>query len=166
MLRPAVPSDTPALVALAVSTGLFQPEEADALLRDVLDDLHAGRLGDDHFAQVWFDEPGGPPAGWVYFSPDSKADRVWELWWIGVSPARHGQGIGDELLRFVESHVRDAGGRLLLIETSSLPELERTRQFYAKRGYAECGLVPDFYADGDGKVIFAKRMTDQVTRDR
>jgi ribosomal protein S18 acetylase RimI-like enzyme len=158
MLRLAAPADTPTLVALGVATGLFQPEEADLLLRAVLDDMHAGRLGEGHLAYVWADGPAAPPAGWVYFSPEAKADGVWELWWIGVDPTRQGQGIGDDSLRFVEDRVRDAGGRLLLISTSSLPLLERTRRFYAKRGYAECGRIPDYYADGDDKVVFVKRV--------
>jgi GNAT superfamily N-acetyltransferase len=158
MLRPAAPADTPALVALAVSTGLFQPHEADALLRNVLDDLHAGRLGNGHHAEVWADRDGEPPVGWVYFSPDVTANHVWVLWWIGVAPLRHGRGVGEALLAFVEAHVQNAGGRLLLIETSALPALDRSRAFYAKRGYVPCGQVPDFYADGDDKVIYVKRM--------
>lgn len=158
LVRPAAPADTPALVALGVATGLFQPAEADLLLRSVLDDVHADRLGEGHLAYVWADDPAAPPAGWVYFSPEAKADGVWELWWIGVDPTRQGRGIGDESLRFVEDRVREAGGRLLLISTSSLPLLARTRQFYAKRGYTECGRIPDYYADGDDKVVFAKRV--------
>lgn len=163
MIRPAIPSDTPSLVSLAVSTGLFLPDEADALLRGVLDELHAGRLGDGHLAQVWVDGPEAVPAGWVYFSRNAMANQIWDLWWIGVAPLRQGQGIGDELLQFVEGHARAAGGRVLIIETSSLPKLERTRKFYAKRGYIACGQVPDFYADGDDKVIFAKRLAARAS---
>ena len=158
MLRPAAPADTPALIALAAATGVFQPGEAEGLLGGVLEELHAGRLGADHVAQVWADAPDAPPVGWVYFAPTPNANRVWDLWWIGVAPTRQGQGVGDELLRSVEGHVRAAGGRLLVIETSSQPTFDPVRRFYAARGYAECGRVPDFYADGDGKVIVAKRL--------
>jgi ribosomal protein S18 acetylase RimI-like enzyme len=157
MIRPAAPDDTPALVALAISTGLFQPEEADVLLRAVLDDLHGGRLGPDHVAVVWCASASAAPSGWAYFSSNEKADRVWDLWWIGVDPARHGQGVGDALLSFVESEVRSRGGRMLLIETSSLPPTARARRFYEKRGYATCGRVPDFYGEGDDKVVYVAR---------
>ncbi len=162
MIRPADPVDTPALLALADASGLFQPLEVEALLGSVLDDFHANRLGPGHQVQVWSDSPAGTPAGWVYFAPTDKADGVWDLWWIGVAPARQGQGIGSELIRFVEGQVRAAGGRLLVVETSSLPALDPTRAFYARHGYARCGMVPDFYADGDGKVIYAKRVADRV----
>jgi ribosomal protein S18 acetylase RimI-like enzyme len=159
MLRPAVPADSPALIALATATGIFQPGEAEALLGGVLEELHAGRLADGHQTQVWQDGPDAPPAGWVYFAPTPNANGVWDLWWIGVDPARQGRGIGGELLGFVEAQVRSAGGRLLIIETSSTPAFDPVRRFYFQRGYAECGRVPDFYADGDGKVICAKRLT-------
>ncbi|MEO7327678.1 MAG: GNAT family N-acetyltransferase [Minicystis sp.] len=159
MLRSPHPNETSVLVDLAIATGLFAPGEADSLLRSVLDDLHLGKLGDGHVVQVWADPERGAPVGWVYLAIDDKANGVWNLWWIGVAPRHQGQGVGDTLLSAVEHHVRDAGGRLLLIETSSLPALERTRDFYAKRGYVACGRVPDFYADGDDKVIFAKRLS-------
>lgn len=162
MLRPATPADTPDLLALAAATGIFRPDEVDFLLGGVLDDLHAGRLGDGHTAWVWAGGSTEQPAGWVYFSPVDKTDGVWNLWWIGVDPARQGQGVGGELLRSVEDHVRTNAGRLLLIETSSLPTFDAVRRFYAKRGYSDCGQVPDFYADGDGKVTYAKRMANRA----
>lgn len=167
MLRPATPTDTPALIAVAAATGIFQPNEAEALLGGVLEDLHAGRLGEGHQAHVRDEvSPGWPsgPVGWVYFAPTAKADRVWDLWWIGVTPQAQQRGIGSELLLFVEAQVRAAGGRLLVIETSCLPAFDVVRRFYAGRGYTECGRGPDFYADGDDKAIFAKRITPSNPR--
>lgn len=158
MIRPAVAEESPALVALGEATGLFRPGEAEGLLGGVLAALHAGELGEGHQAHVWTDGPGCPPVGWVYFAPTPHADGVWDLWWIGTDPSRQRQGVGGELLAFVEARAREAGGRLLLVETSSLPALEPTRRFYARRGYAECGRVPDFYGEGDAKVIFARRL--------
>jgi ribosomal protein S18 acetylase RimI-like enzyme len=158
MIRPVTPADTPTLLDVAVATGLFARAEADDLLGGILSRLHAGELGAQHHAHAWVDDADGAPVGWVYFSPDEHAEGVWELWWIGVDPRCHGQGVGAALLRFVEDRARAADARVLVIETSSLAPLERTRRFYATRGYAACGTVPDYYADGDGKVIFARRL--------
>jgi ribosomal protein S18 acetylase RimI-like enzyme len=155
-LRPALPSDTPTLLELAVATGLFTPEDAEALLGGVLRDLHAGCLDVGHQAHVWPDEASGEPVGWVYLAPTPKADGVWDLWWIGVAPRRQGTGVGAAMLRAVEALVQAAGGRLLVIETSA--ELTRTRDFYRRRGYDECGRIPDFYAVGDDKIVFARRL--------
>jgi ribosomal protein S18 acetylase RimI-like enzyme len=157
MLRPAAPSDTPALVALAIATGMFLPHEVEPL-QEVFDDFHAGRLGSDHQLEVWSDDPSSPPIGVVYFSPNAMSNRTWDLWMIAVAPERQGQGIGGELIRFAEAHIRAGGGQLLIIDTSSMPKYDATRAFYAKNGYAEVGRIPDFYADGDSKVIYAKRI--------
>lgn len=156
MIRAALPSDTPALVALGDATGIFGPNEAQALLRDTLDSLHAGRLGEGHQAWLWAGASDVSPDGWVYFAPQGAADRSWDLWWIGVAPARQGQGIGDALLRFVERLVVIAGGRILVVETSSLPPLAGARRFYANHGYAVRAVAKNHYGDGDDKVTFAK----------
>ena len=157
MLRPAVPADTVALIDLAIATELFLPDEA-GFLRGVLDDLHAGRSGAGHQVQVWADDRTSPPVGVVYFGPNATGDRTWDLLWIAVAPDRQGRGIGGELIRFAEARIREAGGRLLLIDTSSLPRFDATHAFYLKHGYAEVARVPDFYSEGDSKVIFAKRV--------
>jgi ribosomal protein S18 acetylase RimI-like enzyme len=155
MLRPATPADTVALVPLADATGVFKPHEIEAL-QEVLDDYHAVNHTYGHRAGVW--EEDGHPLGFVYFAPTAMTDRTWELWWIAVSTDRQGRGLGGRLLAFVEGQVREAGGRLLLIETSSTPAYHPTRGFYLKHGYVEAARIPDFYADGDDKVIFSKRM--------
>lgn len=154
MLRPTVPADTPALVALADRTGVFKPHEIVAL-REVLDDYHAGTYGPGHAARTW--DAGGGPAGFVYYAPTAMTDRTWELWWIAVGTSHQGRGLGGAMLAAVEAAVRAADGRLLLIETSSTPAYAPTRGFYLKHGYTAAARVPDFYADGDDKVIFWKK---------
>jgi hypothetical protein len=54
--------------------------------------------------------------------------------------------------------VEPRGGRLLIIETSALPPTARARRVYERRGFSAWGRVPDFYGDGDDKMIYAARM--------
>ena len=155
MIRSVVPADTPALVALSGSSGLFKPDELDAI-RAMLEDYHASKVGQGHRI-LTFDE-GGDPLGIAYFAQREFADRVWELLMIAVDAPRHRQGIGSRLLLAVEGEVRAADGRLLLIETSDQSSFERTRRFYRKHGYAEVARIPDYFSDGDGKATFLKRL--------
>ena len=155
MIRPTVPADTPALVAVAESTGVFKPLEI-ATLRAVLDDYHAGAHVEGHRAVTF--EQQGQPIGFAYYAPIAMTDHTWDLWWIAVGKHTHARGVGSKLLRHAEDDIRAAGGRLLVIETSSLPKYALTRRFYVKHGYEQAGVIADFYADGDDIVYFRKRL--------
>ncbi len=48
------------------------------------------------------------------------------------------------------------GARRIYADTSSRPQYEPTRAFYLACGYTQEALLADFYAAGDGKVIFVK----------
>ncbi len=66
-------------------------------------------------------------------------------------------GVGELLLKHAEHTVALQGARLLIIETSATEPLSRARHFYEAQGYLECGRIPDFYSEGDAKVIFSRR---------
>jgi ribosomal protein S18 acetylase RimI-like enzyme len=149
--------DRDALLGIAVRTGLFTPEEAEGLLGGVLEGLASGSLPEGHQSAACRLRSGGPLIGWTYFAPDDHAEGVWNLWWIGVDPEHHGVGAGLHLLRHAEKIVSSKAGRVLVIETSDAPALARARRFYESQGYRECGRIPDFYAEGESKVIFARR---------
>jgi GNAT superfamily N-acetyltransferase len=155
MIRPIRPSDTPTLIEMARGTDAFKPIEIEAL-QEVLDDYHATKAAAGHRAVAI--ERDGRMLGFAYFAESAMTDRTWSLWWIVVERAMQSQGIGCQLLRYIESVVKSLSGRQLLIETSSLAKYEPTRQFYLKYGYAQAAVVKDFYADGDDLVYFAKRM--------
>ena len=157
-IEPIVPGDREALLEVVVKTRLFTPSEADSLLGGVLDGLSSSTLPSGHEAACCRVGRSNTPAGWCYYAPDVHAPAVWNLWWIGVSPEHHGTGAGKRLLEHVEQRVSAAAGRLLVIETSESDALARARRFYAANGYAECGRVPHFYAEGESKVIFARRL--------
>ena len=82
------------------------------------------------------------------------------LYWIAVSRETQAKGVGTKLLKHVEQAAHQAGARLLVIETSSLPHYELTRRFYLKHSYEQDATIRDFYADGDDMVVFRKRLID------
>jgi hypothetical protein len=47
---------------------------------------------------------------------------------------------------------------LIVIETSTRPQYEPTRGFYLRCGYELAASIADFYAPGDGKAMYVKRL--------
>jgi ribosomal protein S18 acetylase RimI-like enzyme len=156
MIRPITSADTAALVALTEATGIFKPLEIVAL-REVLDDYFAENQADGHVAIALEDTDAGAIVGYAYYGPAPMTEGTWQLWWIAVEKNQQGRGVGSRLLRHLEDDIRaNHHGRVLFIETGSLPHYELTRQFYRKFGYEQHALLQDFYAAGDSMVVFRK----------
>ena len=157
MIRPTVPADTPTLLQIAEGTGVFKPHEIIAL-SEVLDDYHADNHKHGHHCVTR--EERGKILGFAYYAPAAMTDRTWYLYWIAVSKTTQAKGIGKQLLTHLEDEIRAKGGRVLFIETSSLPHYELTRKFYLKNGYDQEATLRDYYADGDSMVVFRKKLSE------
>ena len=154
MIRDAIPSDQPALMELEIATGLFQPDELEAVSA-MMSEYFSGNAGEGH---QWVVDDDGGIQGAAYYAPETLARGAWNLYFIGVHPSEQGKGRGGRLVRKVEATLSARGERLLLIETSGLGSFELTRTFYRKNGYTEEARIRDFYAAGDDKVIFTKHL--------
>ena len=105
-----------------------------------------------------FASPDRTLVGYACYGATPATDRTYDLYWIAVDPAVQGTGAGTFLITEVERRLESAGARLLVIETSSRAEYEPTRRFYLARGYTEAARVGEFYAPGDDRVIYTKRL--------
>ena len=156
MIRPTLPADTPALIALAQETDVFKPHEIQAL-QEVLDDFHSTYHAHGHKSVTH--ETKGQITAFAYYAPAAMTDRTWYLYWIAVTRRTQARGIGSTLLKHVEQDIQSLRGRILLIETSSLPHYDLTRKFYVKHHYELAAQIAEYYADGDNLVVFRKRLT-------
>src|SRR5262249_4767168 len=143
---------------LTASTGVFKPYEID-VLQGVLDEFHAGNTGPEHTAVVV--EEDGRILGYAYYAPDVMTDGSWYIYWIAVDQQTRGKGVGTKLMQHIEDDVRRRKGRIMFLETSSMPHSDLTRRFYLKHGYQVNGVLKDFYSDGDDMVIFRKRLSGE-----
>jgi len=154
-LRPARPTDLSSVVGIATSTGVFSPDEINCLDLDFLD-FHES--GNKDYMLVYEDE--GVVQGFVHFGPLDITDRSWCLFWIAVSKEAQGRGIGKQMLEEVRKVFGDfrVKPRALFIETSSRVEYAATRAFYKCCGFSVAGVITNYYADGDSKVVFSKNI--------
>ena len=155
MIRPITTDDMTALIALAKSINMFQPQELQALSAMLVDYLD-GNSDSDHF---WITDDDNGPVGVAYCAPELMTNGTWNLLFIAVRPDRQGQGRGVALMQYVEQTLTARGARLLLVETSA--SFERTRAFYRKCGYEEEARIRDFYEAGADKIVYRKMLVAQ-----
>lgn len=96
--------------------------------------------------------------GYTCYGPIPGTDARFELYWIAVSPDARGQGLGRKLLEATEAAVRKRGAKYLFAETSSRSDYQPAHALYRTCGFTEQAHVADFYAAGDGLMIFGKKL--------
>lgn len=96
--------------------------------------------------------------GFAAFGPVPCTLATWDLYWIAVDPAQQGTGIGRQLMAHCERTIVAEGGRLVVVETSSRADYAPTRAFYRRLGYEDRAAIPEYYAPGDGLIVFTKTL--------
>jgi len=142
---------------MALLRGLpeFKPAEV-VVAEEVIDSYLADPAGSGYNTLVAQDGP--VINGYISYGPAPLTEGTWDIYWIAVAAGEQGKGTGGALLAYAEDKIRQAGGRLIVIETSSQPGYEKTRRFYLNHGYEAFARLPDFYAPGDDKLILQKRL--------
>jgi D-alanine-D-alanine ligase len=149
------PEDREAVGRLVRATGFFSEEEAEIAVELVDERLAKGEASGYFFL---FAEEEGRLAGYACFGPIPGSLHSYDLYWIAVEPNEQGRGLGRKLLDASEGIMARHGARRVYADTSSRPQYEPTRTFYLACGYLREAFLADFYAPGDGKVIFVKAL--------
>ncbi len=149
--------DAPAIERLALGTGVFTSEEI-RVVGEMLGAFFDPDPRDDHTFVIYRNGNPTGVSGFACYGPTPLADRVWDLYWICVDRAEQGHGIGSELLEDIERDIHARRGRAIYLETSDSNEYAGAREFYARRGYECVAHLNDFYAPGEGKVIYRKQL--------
>lgn len=109
--------------------------------------------------EIWLTQDvQGTPAVIAFCAPEKFTNGTYNLYLIAVHAAHQSKGIGAEVIQYIEDLLRSKGGRVLIVETSGLPEFERTRKFYDQRSFQRIATIPDFYNEGEAKVVFWKKL--------
>lgn len=143
-------NDLNAVSSILDGTGLFPSE----MLSEMAEPYFSGT--EQHIWLVVHE--GATVLGFAYCEPERMTNGTHNLLAIAVAPERQSRGIGQKLVAAVEQAATASGGRVLLVETSSLPEYERTRSFYNQLGFDREAIIREFYAAGEDKVVFWKQL--------
>ena len=149
-VRATTMQDLPALKGLIDAIGLFPS--------DLLDGMIAPYLRRDFREGFWLTCDAGGPVGVAYVGPERMTQGTWNLYLLAVHPDRQRAGIGRALVAEVERALAMRGERLLLVETSGVPEFAQARAFYRACGLDEEARIRDFYQEGEDKVVFRRAL--------
>ncbi|QUJ77960.1 GNAT family N-acetyltransferase [Sulfitobacter albidus] len=136
--------DTPALQTVLDLTALFPSDLLPAMI--------------DGSDALWLTCHAAEPVGFCFAEPEPMTEGTWNMRAIAVLPAHQNSGAGTALTHALETRLRALGARLLIADTSGLPEFAATRAFYRARGYAEQSRIRGFWAPGDDKVTLTKSL--------
>ena len=154
MIRSMEGGDKEAVLSLLKATRMFTPGEV-RVAEEVIDVYLSGPRQEDYDIVV-IENPERQVAGYLSYGPTPLTDGTYDLYWMAVSPGEQGKGYGKKLIEWLEHKINERRGRMIIIETSSQPKYNPTRQFYLGLGYKEVSRIPDFYKPGDDRITYAK----------
>jgi ribosomal protein S18 acetylase RimI-like enzyme len=155
MIVSATEADGPQIRDIAARAGVFSQEEVECVADIWEDYLTTGPVVGGYNFIV--DRDGDRILGFACYGPRDLTSGVFDLYWIAVDSKSYRNGVGRRLLTAAEKAVCQAGGRMLIAETSGTPHYEPTRKFYLSIGYTVEATIKDFYSEGDDLAIFVKR---------
>ena len=155
MIITATEADGPQIQDITARAGVFNQEEIDCVRAIWEDYLTVGPVIGGYNFIVEREED--RVLGFACYGPRDLTSGVFDLYWIAVDSTLHRNGVGRRLLIATEEAVCQAGGRMLIAETSGTDHYTSTRMFYVGMGYTMEATIKDFYSDGDDLAIFVKR---------
>jgi ribosomal protein S18 acetylase RimI-like enzyme len=153
-LRRVEPEDREAIRSLIEGTGAFRRHEVDVAMELV--EIALTKPGQDDYHPYVLAEEDGTVVAYACFGKNDMTAATFDLYWLATRADRMGKGYGRRMVTFVEEEIRRRGGRLLAIETSSKESYLGTQTFYEKIGCTLAARLPDYYDEGDDKLIYLK----------
>lgn len=152
-IRFILQTDRNQILSLVQSQTHFLPCEIDVAM-EVIDKTFDPA---EDYTTLIAAENDGTISGFISYGPIPLTDRRYDLYWIVVDPARGRHGIGSQLIAAMEDDLRPSGPGHIYIDTSSMPGYAKARAFYEKNGYTVAAVLPDFYRDGDDRLLYVKK---------
>ncbi len=143
--------DIPALKEVLDSIDLFPAEMLDEMIADFLTNSSS--------QDIWFTTlENGQAISIGYCAPEKLTEGTYNLYAIGVHKSKQGKGLGSSMMHFLENHLQKTGQRVLIVDTSGSETFDLTRKFYEKLDYTKEAVIRDFWAEGDDKVTYYKKL--------
>jgi GNAT superfamily N-acetyltransferase len=150
-----VKSDIKRVMEIVESTKFFYDHEVEIAAELVAERLSEGESTGYYFV---FADVDGITVAYSCYGPISMSKTSFDLYWIATHNDFRGKGIGKKLLEETCIQARKMGCQILIAETSGLDHYAPTRAFYVNNSFVLEARLKDFYAEGDDKLFYTKRI--------
>ena len=150
-IRAVSKEDIETLKKIIDSSELFPSEYLDEMISDYYNNPET--------EDIWFTYINKESLSAIgYCVPEKLTDGTYNLLAIGVIKELQGKGIASEMMKYIEQLIKQKGGRILIVETSSDDAQFAARNFYKKIGYTQEAIIRDFWKEGEDKIVFWKKL--------
>lgn len=154
MIRKFLEKDRTELINLLTETQAFTPAEIEVAMELV--DIYLTNKNQKDYDIYSAIDNNENLLGYICIGPTPLTTGTFDLYWIAVRKNQQGRGIGKELINFAEAKIKQNGGRLIVIETSSQEKYKNTRKFYESTGYQILSRIKDYYNIEDDLLVYGK----------
>ncbi|MDR2010247.1 MAG: GNAT family N-acetyltransferase [Bacteroidales bacterium] len=151
IIRKVKKEDFESLKAVIDSNNLFPSELLDEMISDF--------FTNENTTDIWLTmEIEKEIIAVIYCVPERMTVGTFNLYLIAIHKNFQGRGFGAQIMTYLEELLQKSNNRILIAETSGLPDFEQTRKFYKKLNYQQEAIIREFYQKGEDKVIFWKKL--------
>jgi ribosomal protein S18 acetylase RimI-like enzyme len=155
-IRPLLRKDKARLLSVLIKTKAFTSQEMGVAM-ELVDIVLKDKSQKDYTIRCAVDDQ-DKLFGYICYGPSPMTAGTFDLYWIAVDPESQDRGIGSHLVDFLEGEVKKKQGRMILADTSSIAQYEKTLKFYLKKGFQEVARVRDYYFPGNDRITFCRRL--------
>ncbi len=159
-IRSLVEKDRARLLSMLIKTRAFTSAEIDVAM-ELIDIVLRDRNQKDYRIDCMADDQ-DQTIGYICYGSTPMTQGTFDLYWIAVDPDSQEKGVGSKLLSFLEKRVKAEGGRMILADTSTIPQYDKTRRFYLKNGFEEVAIIRDYYHPGNDRITFCRRLNNKI----
>ena len=148
-IRAVLQSDINQIKKVVSSSELFPSEYLDEMISDYFNKADT--------EDIWFTYIENNTAIAIgYCVPEKLTEGIYNLLAVGVLKESQGKGIASEMMKHIEHLLKEKGGRILIVETSSDDAQIAARNFYKKLVTSKKLLSKTFGNTGKTKSFFGK----------
>jgi ribosomal protein S18 acetylase RimI-like enzyme len=152
-----VSKDREILYDLMQKTGVFS-EQAINLTMELIDTYLFNEEQDDYRVIVG-SETHGQVVAFACYGPAAGTEGTCRLYWLVVTPALQHQGIGKEILAWIEQQMREEGARLVVIEITSEDKYAAFVRFFTDQQYKQAGRIKNYFRTGEDMLFYVKYLS-------